>query len=81
MFGLPDLGFFRKKVADGNNSRDFRYTKGNCKHYGAKVVDIFALGATICFAIPLIIDIFNKDSGNGNGDMRNNNNNGKTRKR
>jgi len=62
MFGLGDLGFFRKKIADGNNSRDFRYTKGNCKHYGAKVVDIFALGATICFAIPLIIDIFNKDS-------------------
>lgn len=78
MFGLGDLGFFRKKISDGNNSRDFRYTKGNCKHYGAKFVDEFALAATICFAIPLIIDIFNKDS---KIDDQPRGNTGKTRKR
>lgn len=78
-FLIGDGGFLRKRIADINtDSRDFRNTKGNCKHYGAKMVDIFALGVTICFAIPLIIDIFNKDS---RDDSRNNNNNGRTRKR
>lgn len=76
LFGLGDVGFFRKKVDGSNNeSRDFRYTKGNCKTYGSRVVDTFAFFAGICFIVPLAIDIFNRDSGNGGK------HNGKTRKR
>ncbi len=76
MFGLGDFGWFKKKLDTGNNSRDFRYTKGNCKHYGSKAADIFAGIAAIGFLVPLIIDIFNKDAkddqswGNGNGKTR-----------
>ena len=77
MFNLGDFGWFKKKFNSGeNSSRDFRYTKGNCKHYGSKAADIFAGIAAIGFLIPLIIDIFNKDSKDDFG-----NNNGKTRKR
>ena len=71
MFGLGDFGWFKKKIDAGNNSRDFRYTKGNCKHYGSKAADIFAGIAAIGFLVPLIIDIFNKDS---KDDSWNNNN-------
>jgi hypothetical protein len=76
MFNLGDFGWFKKKFNSGENSRDFRYTKGNCKHYGSKAADIFAGIAAIGFLVPLIIDIFNKDSKDDLG-----NNNGKTRKR
>ena len=59
MFGLGDFGWFKKKVNSGTKVSDFRYTKGNCKHYGAEVADIFASIA----AIGLVIDnIFAKDS-------------------
>lgn len=79
MFGLGDFGWFKKKIDAGNNSRDFRYTKGNCKHYGSKAADVFACMAAIGFLVPLLIDVFNKDSKDDAN--RNNPNNGKTRKR
>ena len=64
LFGLEDFRWLKKKVNAGNNSRDFRYVKENCKHYGSKAADIFASVSAICFLVPLVIDIFNKDSTN-----------------
>lgn len=67
MFGLPDASWLKKKLDAGKDSRDFQYTKGNCKHYGTKAADIFAGVAAICFLVPLVIDIFNKDSRDDSG--------------
>ena len=51
MFGLPDASWLKKKLDAGKDSRDFQYTKGNCKHYGTKAADIFAGVAAICFLV------------------------------
>lgn len=56
LFGITDLGFFRKKKIDG--SRNLRYTKGNIGNYGSRVVDIMTTAATLCFVGPIILDIF-----------------------
>ena len=82
MFGLGDFGWFKKKIESGNNNRDFRYTKGNCKHYGSKAADIFAGLAAITFLVPLFIDIFNKDSrDDGNNGNRGGGGNNRQRRR
>ncbi len=62
LFGIQDLGFFRKKIENGGSDKNFRYTKGGCKTYGSKVVDIMAIGATLCFIVPIIIEVFDKNS-------------------
>lgn len=72
MIGLPDVGFFRKKNESVNNNGDFKNTLGNCKHYGAKFVDCLGIAAGMVFMVPLIINVFNKDSNDDN------NNNGRT---
>lgn len=58
LFGLGDFGWFKKKVNSSTKVSDFRYTRGNCKHYGTKVVDILALS--------VILDIFNKKESSNN---------------
>lgn len=78
MFSLGDFGWFKKKLDSGKESRDFRYTKGNCKHYGSKAADIFAGIAAIGFIVPLLIDVFNTDS-RDNTDWNNNRNSNKRR--
>ena len=73
LFGIQDLGFFRKKIENGGINKNFRYTKGGCKTFGSRVVDIMAIGATLCFIAPIIIDVFDKDSkddGNFRGEQR-----------
>ena len=62
MFGLGDFEWFKKKVNSSTKVSDFRYTRGNFD--GSKATDIFAGIAAIGFLVPLVIDIFAKDSTN-----------------
>ena len=73
MFNLLDMGFFRKKIGASEQSRNFRYSKGFCKHYGNKVVDGACIVAGICMIVPLALEVFFGDdqrNKEGNHDRR-----------
>lgn len=80
MIGLGDVGFFRKKNESINNKGDFKDTLGNCKHYGAKLVDCLGIAAGIVFITPLIISVFSRDNSDEDSETRNGNNRNRRRR-
>lgn len=72
-----DFGLAKKKLESIRNGRNFRYTKGNCKHYGSKAADIGLGVAAIAFVFPLILSIFDDED----MDEPRNERDGRTRRR